>query len=156
MSPALHIKDSSDPIINNWRLDMFTFKIPRLRIANFILTRWRNGFIRSLDKLQLAMEGLTLRSREFTPEIALDALNQLKPIITDLQNRYEDIKDFKPLVSKEVKVSYKNALNSMYRLESKLHLIAYKDSPSSTIDSDLKVEMSENSRNFVQRVHGSY
>lgn len=120
----LDINQMAEPIVKEAGYSSFL-----VRILSFFKRRFASKLNPRLDAFILSLEGSFQHISELDSNEAKDLLSDTKKIIDDFYLINEDLKKDNYLDDQSLNDKFQYLLKTLYKFESKLHKITYKDSP---------------------------
>lgn len=121
---TLDINQMAEPIVKETKHSSFF-----VGILSFVKKRFANKMNRKLDTFILALEGAYQHAEELDSQKAEKLLIDTKKIIDDLYSINEEFKKDNYLGNKKLSEKFQYLLSTLYKFESKLHKVTYKDAP---------------------------
>jgi hypothetical protein len=121
---TLDINQMAEPIVKESRHPGFL-----IGILSFVKKRFAKKINIKLDAFILELEGSFLHTEELEVKDAEKLLFDTKKIINDLYSINEDLKKEHYFDNEILREKFQYLLKTLYKFESKLHKIVYKDVP---------------------------
>lgn len=121
---TLDINQMAEPIVKETRHPGFL-----IGILSFVKKRFAKKINIKLDAFILELEGSFLHVEELDLQNAEKLLLDTKKIISDLYSINEDLKKEGYFNNEILRKKFQYLLNTLYKFESKLHKIVYKNVP---------------------------
>ena len=121
---TLDINQMAKPIVQETSHPSFF-----LGVLSFVKKRFAKKINKTLDPFILTLEGSFLHTEELEAHNAEKLLFDTKKIIDRLDKINEDLKKDGYLDDEVLSAKFQYLLKTLYKFESKLHKIAYKDVP---------------------------
>lgn len=154
MTLSINIEQMAKPVLNE------TGKISIIsKLSNFLLEKtelFLNKFIiniiRDMDVFILSVEGSYSHIDKLLPSEAKNILDKTKKVISDLENLNEKLLKSNYFENEALKVKSKFMLKVIYKAESKLHKIVYKNERIKPTDNSLKEGVNRMNSIYVQNL----